>query len=143
MDISAKRMKAASLHRVPLSGPALAILETMATVREGALVFPGAKAGKPLSRLAMMRVLHRLGYSHVTVHGFRSTFRDWAAEQTSFSREVCEAALAHTVKSDTEARYFRSDLLEKRRELMQAWADFAYRSAGENVIEGRFAGAKS
>jgi integrase len=97
-SIPAERMKAKQPHRVPLSGQALAILETMATVQEGALVFPGVKAGKPISRLAMMRVLHGLGFSHVTVHGFRSTFRDWAAEQTNLPREVCEAALAHTVR---------------------------------------------
>jgi integrase len=134
-------MKADVTHRVPLSGQAFTIVEAMATVQEGPLVFPGVKAGKPLSRLAMMRVLHGLGYSHVTVHGFRSTFRDWAAEKTHYPREVAEAALAHTNKNKVEASYLRSDFLEQRRQLMEAWADFAYRLPSENVIPVRFGGA--
>ena len=141
--VPAHRMKSEVTHRVPLSKAALGVLEAMAIAREGDLIFPGAVPGKPMSDMALLMAVRRMGYPNITVHGFRSTFRDWAAEQTNFPREVCEAALAHTLDSKVEAAYFRSDLLEKRREMMQAWADFAYRLAGGNVIEGRFAGAKS
>jgi integrase len=79
--------------------------------------------------MAMLNLLERMGLDEVTVHGFRSTFRDWAAERTSFAREVCEMALAHTISNETEAAYRRGDLFEKRRRLMQAWAEFLNTSA--------------
>src|SRR6185312_7659101 len=86
------------------------------------LIFPGYKAGRPLSHGAMLRVLDAMSRDDLTVHGFRSSFRDWAAECTKFAPEVCEAALAHVVKNKAEAAYRRGDLFEKRRQLMAAWA---------------------
>lgn len=114
-------MKAGREHRIPLSARALAILEAQRD-NNSALIFPSEK-GKPYSDMTFTMSLRRLGHTF-TVHGFRSTFRDWSAEQTSFPREVCEAALAHAGKDATEAAYFRSDLFEKRRQLMEAWATY-------------------
>lgn len=122
--IPAERMKAKREHRVPLSAAVLALLESMP--RMGDLVFPGAKPGKPLSDMSMTAVLRRMNRSDITVHGFRSTFRDWCAESVanSFPREVCEHALAHSLPDKVEAAYRRGDLIEKRTMLMQAWADY-------------------
>lgn len=120
--ISAERMKGDREHRVPLSERALEILGEMQLVRQGNLVFPGNKAGRTLSHGAMLRVLDTMSRDDLTVHGFRSSFRDWAAECTNFTSEVCEAALAHAVKNKAEAGYRRGDLFEKRRRLMAAWA---------------------
>ncbi len=121
--IPASRMKAAKEHRVPLSGPALAILRA---VRAGSSatgpVFPGRR-GKPLSNMAMDMVLRRMDVG-VTVHGFRSSFRDWAGEMTDTPREVAEAALAHTVGNSAELAYRRGDALAKRRVLMEAWGSY-------------------
>lgn len=119
------RMKAGRDHRVPLSSPALAILDTMGPLRVGdsSLLFPG-RNNKPLSSMAMEMLLRRMKVQDVTVHGFRSSFRDWAAEETPFPRETAEAALAHIVGDSTERAYRRGDALERRRELMQAWADW-------------------
>jgi len=117
--IPGDRMKSGKEHRVPLSSQSIAILKEQDSV---GLIFGNMK-GKPYSDMAMTMLLRRLGHEF-TVHGFRSTFRDWAAEQTSFPSEVAEAALAHSLKDKTEAAYFRSDLFEKRRQLMQAWADY-------------------
>ena len=119
--VPAARMKSARDHRVPLGARSLAILDEMAVAGTVGFLFPGAKAGKGLSNMSMDAVLRRLGVD-VTVHGFRSTFRDWAADQTSFPREVAEACLAHVLRDSTEAAYRRSDLFGKRRELMTAWA---------------------
>lgn len=119
--IPADRMKAGREHRVPLSAPALQLLKDRAQIVRGHL-FPGLRGG-PFSNMAMASVLKRLGYE-CTVHGFRSTFRDWASETTEFSHEVCEMALAHTIPNKAEAAYRRGDLLEKRRALMSAWSDF-------------------
>jgi integrase len=87
-------------------------------------VFPGGKRGKPLSNMAMTSVLRRMGRVDLTVHGFRSSFRDWAAERTNFPGEVVEMALAHAVGNKVEAAYRRDDLFEKRRRLMDAWTEF-------------------
>jgi integrase len=124
--VPAERMKAARAHRVPLSDPAVAVLHTakrLAT-RAEVLVFPSAKAGRRLSDMTLAAVLKRLKVS-ATVHGFRSTFRDWAEEATAFPHEVKEAALAHTPRDKVEAAYRRTDLFEKRRDMMNAWASFA------------------
>jgi integrase len=91
---------------------------------DGPYVFPGRSLGKPLSNMVFLMSLRRMGLN-VTAHGFRSSFRDWASERTSFPREVCELALGHIVKDKTEAAYRRGDLLDKRRDLMEAWAAFA------------------
>src|SRR5205823_6159615 len=98
------------------------IIEELRAIRQGGLLFPGAKRGRPLSHGAMLRVLKAMGRNDLSVHGFRSTFRDWAAECTNFPREACEAALAHAVENKVEAAYRRGDLFEKRRQLMAAWA---------------------
>ncbi|WP_288586582.1 site-specific integrase [uncultured Methylobacterium sp.] len=118
-----ERMKAGREHRVPLSGRALEILAGLHEARRGQLIFPGNKPGRTLSTMALEMVLRRMEVD-ATVHGFRSAFRDWAAEQTSTPREVAEAALAHSIRDKVEAAYFRSDLFQKRRDLMQSWADF-------------------
>jgi integrase len=118
------RMKADREHRVPLSGSTLTILKQMGEIREGDFVFPGGKKAKPLSNMAMLAVLKRMGRDDLTAHGFRSTFRDWAAERTNFPREVVEMALAHTIENKVEAAYRRGDLFRKRRQLMEAWARF-------------------
>jgi integrase len=118
------RMKAGREHRVPLSGPALAVLKQMNDIRESDFVFSGGKKGKPLSNMAMLALLKRIGRNDLTAHGFRSTFRDWAAERTTFPREVVEMALAHTIENKVEAAYRRGDLFQKRRQLMEAWARF-------------------
>jgi integrase len=130
--VPAARMKAGREHRVPLSDRAVAIMEAMGTVRSGDFVFPGAKRGRPLSVMALAMTMRRMSVEY-TVHGFRSAFRDWAGERTHFPREVAEAALAHVVGDETERAYRRGDALEKRRELMNAWAKFCDGSDG-NVI---------
>jgi integrase len=125
-SIPAARMKAGRDHRVPLAPEAWAILCQVAPASErrpSALVFPGARRGKPLSDMTLSAVLRRLEVP-VTVHGFRSSFRDWSEEATSFSHEGKEAALAHSVKDPVEAAYRRGDLFAKRRELMKAWGRF-------------------
>ena len=132
--VPAERMKAGRPHRVPLPERAIAILEEMAAVRTGELVFPGQRAGRPLSNMALEMILRRMGADGVTVHGFRSAFRDWAGDRTSYQREVIEAALAHVIGDRAEQAYRRSDALEKRRELMQAWAAYCEPDKPANVI---------
>jgi integrase len=124
--LPAARMKSGREHRVPLSAHALAILKEMQAHRhaEGAFVFPGGRNGKPLSNMAFLMLLRRMDLGDVTAHGFRSSFRNWAAERTSFPAEVAEMALAHTVSDKTVAAYNRSDLFERRRRLMSAWTTF-------------------
>jgi integrase len=90
-------------------------------------VFSGLRAGKPLSNMALLALLGRMGRGDVTAHGFRSTFRDWAAERTNFPREVAEASLAHAIENKVEAAYRRGDLFDKRRRLMDAWGEFCGR----------------
>ena len=125
--IPAKRIKARYEHRIPLSGRAVDNLKAMEAVRtaHNPYIFPGHVKGKCLSHVAMAQVLKRMGRASITVHGFRSTFRDWASEQTSFPHEVCEMALAHVIGNKAEAAYRRGDLFDKRRLLMDAWQAFA------------------
>jgi integrase len=132
--IPAQRMKAAKEHRVPLTPAAIAQLGPKGEDTD--LVFGSeTKTGKPISDMSMTALLRRMEYNSITVHGFRSTFRDWAGETTSFPREVIEAALAHGIKDKAEAAYARSDLFDKRRDLMQAWANVATpETLGANVI---------
>jgi integrase len=132
--IPAVRMKAGREHRVPLSKGTLKIIHTMDAVRNCDFVFYGQKPGKPMSTMALEMVLRRMETAGVTVHGFRSTFRDWAAECTNFANEVCEAALAHAVRNKAEAAYRRGDLLDKRRELMNAWGDYCTAPAARKVV---------
>jgi integrase len=122
--IPAERMKAGREHRVPLSTAALVLLKSMPRIED--LVFPGMKKDVGLSNMTLSAVLRRMGREDITVHGFRSTFRDWCAESAanSFPREVCEHALAHRLPDKVEAAYRRGDLIEKRKVLMQVWADY-------------------
>lgn len=122
--VPAERMKAHVEHRVPLSPAAVAVLEEMQAKRLGDFVFPGAKEASPLSDMSLTAVLRRMKRDDVTVHGFRSTFRDWAAECTNYPREVAEAALAHTKADKVEAAYQRGDLFAKRARLMAEWARY-------------------
>lgn len=135
--IPAERMKARREHRVPLSEPALAVLRSVPRIEGNEFVFPGARHGKPLSSMALLQLMRGMGYgvngtrSDYVPHGFRSTFRDWAGEVSSFPRDVCEMALAHTIPDKVEAAYRRGDLFKKRALMMQAWADYATRSGAE------------
>lgn len=122
--IPAERMKARREHRIPLSQPATILFRKLEAIRQNDYVFPGQRQGKPLSNMAMLQLLKRMDRTDLTAHGFRSTFRDWAAECTHHPREIAEAALAHTLKDKTEAAYQRGDLLEKRSRMMQDWANF-------------------
>lgn len=123
-----ERMKANRLHRIPISEAGLAILRGAADLRTDtspdAPVFPGRQPIKPMSNMALLMLLRRMGRGDLTAHGFRSTFRDWSAEATDHPREIAEAALAHVLKDKTEAAYQRGDLLAKRRKLMDDWAAF-------------------
>ena len=133
--IPAERIKAGREHRIPLSPAAVALLHQLAKTKVSEFVFPG-RPGKPLSDGALLALLRRMTGSDLTTHGFRSTFRDWAAEQTNFPREVAEMALSHAIGDKVEAAYRRGDLLEKRRRMMEAWAAFAATkpAAGKVVI---------
>ena len=123
-------MKAGKPHRVPLSEAALAILREMMALkrRPDGLIFPGGKPGSPLSDVSLSKALAVAGGGDATVHGMRSTFRDWCAEATAYPREIAESALAHTNKDKVEAAYLRGDALDKRRLLMSAWGDHCLRS---------------
>ena len=117
-------MKAGKPHRVPLSHGALAVLDEARGLSDGSgLVFPAPRSGGLISDMAFTQLLRRLGLGFVT-HGLRSSFRDWAAEQTGSPHAVVEMALAHTVGNATEAAYFRSDLLDLRRPLMNEWSAY-------------------
>lgn len=123
--IPGERTKSKRPHRVPLTDDALAILETMKAQKQNDYVFPGWKIGKPLTGAACLKLLQQdMSYPDLTVHGFRSTFRDWAAECTNYPRELAEAALAHVLSDKTEAAYQRGDLLQRRAHMMDAWAKY-------------------
>jgi len=132
--VPAQRMKAGKTHVVPLSPAAVDVLKRAAEFRVEStdLVFHGSKRGKSLSDMTLLKVLRDLKQPY-TVHGFRSAFRDWVAEDTNFPGEVAEAALAHTIPNKVEAAYKRTDFLEKRRKLMDAWGSYCTRSTG-NVV---------
>ncbi len=143
VDLAAKvwtvpgtRMKAGLEHRVPLCPAALAVLTTMHTpdARAADPVFPGGKATGGLSNMAMTAVLRRMKRADLTVHGFRSSFRDWAAEMNPAPREVAEGALAHTLRDKVEAAYRRGDLLDRRAKLMEDWAAFLARPADAGAV---------
>lgn len=122
-----ERMKTGELHRVPLTDEMLAIIEPLKAMASE-YVFEGQKRHKPLSNMSMLMLLRRMGVEGVTVHGFRSTFRDWASEVANAPREVAEMSLSHRMGSDVERAYARSDLLEKRRVLMEQWSEFVART---------------
>lgn len=128
----AQRMKTGEKHRVPLTDEMRAIVEPLKAM-QSEYVFEGQKRHKPLSNMSMLMLLRRMKVEGVTVHGFRSTFRDWASEVANAPREVAEMSLAHTVGSNVERAYARSDLIDKRRVLMERWSDYVAGST-ENVV---------
>ena len=133
--VPAERMKAKVEHRVPLPGRCLEILTAARQVSgAGELVFPGRNPQRPLSGMVFEMILRRMGRNDITPHGFRSSFRDWAEERTSFKGSVIEAALAHTVRDKVEAAYRRGDLFDQRRRLMDAWAAFATAVLSAKVV---------
>jgi integrase len=140
--IAAARTKSGREHRIPLASRSVAVLEEMAKFRNNEFVFAGAREGRPVTRTVLLNLGKRLGLS-VTNHGFRSSFRDWAGEQTNFPREVAELSLAHSIGDAVERAYARGDLLEKRRKLMEAWAAYCGRKpASADVLPfGRKEGA--
>ncbi|RCS21727.1 site-specific integrase [Phyllobacterium salinisoli] len=122
--IPSVRMKAARPHEVPLSDRAIAILKAQQEQSTGPLVFEGGREGRPISDTAMTKVLRAAGGGDATLHGLRSSFRDWVGDETSYPRDVAEAALAHVLRDKTEAAYRRGSALAKRREMMNQWADY-------------------
>jgi integrase len=132
--IPAARMKAGRDHRVPLSREAVTILRKLAELRTGAHVFPGRTAGRPLSLTNLPKALRAAGGEDATVHGFRSTFRDWAAERTNIPGDVAEMALAHAIGDRTEAAYRRGELMKKRTAMMEQWARFVRTLPADNVV---------
>ena len=133
-EIPAHRMKAGVLHRVPLSEDVIKLLEKQKLMKAKEFVFPGKAPKRPLSNMSMEMLLRRMEIEGVTVHGFKSAFRDWCGNETPFPREIAEAALAHTIQG-VEAAYRRSDALEKRRALMQAWAQYCEPKDTDNVLK--------
>lgn len=125
--VPGERTKSGREHRVPLSTRAIAILKEAPRVKDNPFVFPGIRVGQHLSNMAMLEMLRERCGDKFTVHGFRSSFRDWAAEQTNFPREIAEAALSHVLGNKVESAYQRGDLLEKRRRLMDSWATYLER----------------
>ncbi len=138
--IPAARMKGNREHRVPLSDRALEVLAEAGNAKTGDYVFAGRKPNAPLSNMALEMILRRMGVASVTVHGFRSAFRDWCGDKTTAPREIAEAALAHVVGDRTEAAYRRGDALERRRELMDQWANFCAAAEADNVVPIRARG---
>ena len=138
--IPASRMKAGKAHVVPLSPAAVAVFTQAAEFRRATddLVFHGLKRGNPLSDMTLLKVLRDMGEPY-TVHGFRSAFRDWVAEETNVPGEIAEAVLAHAIPNRVEAAYRRTDYLDKRRKLMEAWGAYCT-GAGTNIV--RLAPAK-
>ena len=124
--VPGERIKAGKEHRVPLSDAAMQLLESLKDTKlvDTDIVFPGTRDHKPLSDITLTAMLRRMQRDDITVHGFRSSFRDWAAEATDYPQEMAEMALAHIVGNKVEAAYRRGDMLEKRRAMMEAWAAF-------------------
>ena len=139
--IPEERMKADVEHRIPLAPQSLAVLEKAKKLRcKGDYIFPGARAEKPLSISALLELVKPMGFTdkkgrRITVHGFRSTFRDWVAECTDYPPEVAEMALAHTIDDEVVAAYRRGELLEKRRALMEKWATYCTTPPADNVVQ--------
>ena len=129
--IPSTRTKAAKEHRVPLSDRAIAILSEMSAIRGGSDFVFSARRGRPLAKLALFNALRRMGRGDLTAHGFRSTFRDWAGNETAFPRELAEQALGHAIGDETERSYRRGDALERRRAMMDAWASYCDQPSAE------------
>lgn len=128
--VPADRMKSKREHRIPLPDSAVQILNTLPHIEGNPYLFPGSRQDKPLSNMALLQIMRGLGYGvngnrgKYVPHGFRSSFRDWSGEVSSFPRDVAEMALAHVIENKVEAAYRRGDLFEKRRHMMQTWADY-------------------
>jgi integrase len=135
--VPANRMKAGREHRVPLSPRADTILHELQKVKTSEFVLPGQARNKPLSNMAMEMMLRRMKIDNATVHGFRSSFRDWAGNVSNFPRELIETALAHVIGDKAEQAYRRSDALEKRRKLMDAWAAYCSGLTNGTVVAFR------
>jgi integrase len=136
--IPALRMKAGVEHRVPLTPRCLEILKVAKEITDGGeYVFPGRSPSHPLSNMSFLMALRRMNCADITVHGFRSSFRNWAEEKTNTQRSVVEAALAHTVDNKVEAAYLRTDLFDKRRRLMDTWSAFATGKPSQKVVKIR------
>jgi integrase len=133
--VPADRMKAGREHRIPLSPRAVAILQQLEKPKSAEFVFPGQARNKPLSNMAMVMVLRRTKVEDATVHRFRSSFRDWAGNVSNFPREITETVLAHVIGDKAEQAYRRSDALEKRRKLMEAWASYCQPKKAGNVVQ--------
>ena len=129
--IPAVRMKGKKEHLVPLSEQTLKIIKDLEEIKTGVFVFPGGKANAPLSNTAMSANLKRMDHTDITVHGFWSTFRNWAGDKTTFAQEMIEHALAHQLKDKAEAAYSRSTMPEKRRELIEAWGEYCASSSSK------------
>lgn len=142
-SLSAERMKARQAFVIPLPKQAVELLRAIPRTVGSPYLFPGTGKTGVMSRLAFLQLLRAMNQPGITTHGFRATFRTWASECTHYPREVCELALAHDERDKTEAAYSRSNLLGKRRELMQAWADFATSPPAVNVIHGAFGRAEA
>jgi integrase len=133
--IPPNRMKMKKEHRVPLSARCVEILQAAQEMGNGGrFVFPGRSPQQPLSNMAFLMALRRIGRSDITAHGFRSSFRNWAEEKTNTQRSVVEAALAHVVENKVEAAYLRTDLFAKRRRLMESWAAFSTARPAEKMV---------
>ena len=132
--IPGDRMKMELPLRVALSDKAVELVRAALPGAKYGYLFPGFKKGKPLSNMAMLNLLDGMGYGYVTVHGFRSTFRDWVAECTEYPGDLAEKALAHSIENETEAAYRRGDMLERRRPMMEAWAKYCHTSPAANVL---------
>ena len=131
--VPAVRMKSKRDHRVPLCAELVAILNAVPRVVNNPYIFFGQRQGRPISNLAMLQLMRGMGYGvggnrgGYVPHGFRSSFRDWAGEESSFPRDVCEMALAHVIENRVEAAYRRGDLFDKRRKMMEEWAEWCFR----------------
>jgi integrase len=136
--LPAERMKMRQAFTVPLAAEVIELLQAFPRIEGSPYLFPGKGKSGVMHANAIRNLLHSLGHEDITRHGFRSTFRDWANERTHYPREVCELALAHDERDQTEAAYSRSDLLEKRRNLMAEWARYATTPPAENIIQGDF-----
>ena len=143
--IPADRMKTRREHRVPLSDAAIAVLQALPCLEGNPYLFPGARHGHPLSNMALLLLMRGMGYGasgergHYVPHGFRSSFRDWSGEVSSFPRDVAEMALAHVIENKVEAAYRRGDLFAKRRKMMQEWADYVGKPQAEVIPIGTHA----
>ncbi|MEJ1406725.1 MAG: integrase arm-type DNA-binding domain-containing protein [Candidatus Sedimenticola sp. (ex Thyasira tokunagai)] len=143
--IPAERMKAKREHRVPLPDTAIAILHALPRIKGNPYLFTGARHSRPLSNMALLQLMRGMGYGvngdrgNYVPHGFRSSFRDWSGEVSSFPRDVAEMALAHTIENKVEAAYRRGDLFDKRRKMMQAWANYVNKQQGDVVSINRHA----